>query len=737
MKPSMLSCDHDQLEAFLSGELTDDEESELADHLNECVGCREQLEASAAEPDCWTQAGDLLKPQDVGHDGSPAERPDELLHVRHVLDALAPTDDPQMLGRLGGYEVSGVVGTGGMGVVLKAFDRSLDRTVAIKVLAPHLASSGAARKRFAREAKAAAAVLHPNVMAIHGVANDEELPYLVMPYLRGVSLQKRIDDEGPLPTCEILRIGSQIAEGLAAAHAQGLVHRDVKPANILLEEGVERVAITDFGLARAVDDAAMTRTGVVAGTPQFMSPEQARGDAVDGRSDLFSLGSVLYTACTGRLPFRADTSFGTLRRITDTEPRAIREINPDVPPWLCEIVEKLMAKQPDDRFASASEVADRLGAWLAHVQQPNVIPPPKRIDPPTASAGGGKRSGGLKYLAGAGFFFSLVLAGILIVLELNKGMLKIECDMDDVPIRIVQGEDVVDRLTVSKSGASVRISAGEYVVEIDGDMDGIAVADGAVSLSRRGEAVVRIVPQDDGSPPDPGGSYDDVERFADLPANTEVHVVGCYTAKDDQPIDVRVMPTGKPMVVVLNAYNATSWNLDVADGADVRGVILAGYFDQRFSHMSPGDVPLIQKTYFPVWKGMTEQQCRRRHAQCFYVWSPLLEDFSKMTTLIKEMTGRAPATYQGTYTGDSFIVNGQHGAADVQLADRWQALQRRADRGSLEYLRAQAELEGLESDTTLDETERIRKMNRRMDRFESHLETAAEPSPFTQQPGRF
>ena len=220
----------------------------------------------------------------------------------------APTDDPAMLGRLGGYEISGVVGAGGMGVVLKAIDKSLDRTVAIKVLAPHLAASGAARKRFAREAKAAAAVLHPNVIAIHSVSNDEALPYLVMPYLRGTSLQKRLDEEGPLSLHEILRIGSQIAAGLAAAHAQGLVHRDIKPANILLEQGVERVAITDFGLARAVDDATITHSGVIAGTPQYMSPEQARGEPVDGRSDLFSLGSVLYSICTGRPPFRAETS---------------------------------------------------------------------------------------------------------------------------------------------------------------------------------------------------------------------------------------------------------------------------------------------------------------------------------------------------------------------------------------------------------------------------------------------
>ena len=164
--------------------------------------------------------------------------------------------------------------------------------------------------------------------------------------------------------------------GLAAAHAQGLVHRDVKPANILLADGVERVKLTDFGLARAADDASLTKTGVIAGTPQYMSPEQARGEAVDQRSDLFSLGSVLYAMCTGRAPFRAETSYGVLRRITDDEPRPIREINPDIPEWLCRIVAKLMSKQPDDRFQSAREVAGLLEACLAHVQQPTVVPLP-------------------------------------------------------------------------------------------------------------------------------------------------------------------------------------------------------------------------------------------------------------------------------------------------------------------------------------------------------------------------
>jgi serine/threonine protein kinase len=211
------------------------------------------------------------------------------------------------------------------------------------------------------------------VIPIYRVDQWHDLPYLVMPYVSDIPLQKRIDDEGPLQSVAILRIGEQIATGLAAAHAHGLIHRDIKPANILLEGGVERVRITDFGLARAADDGSLTRTGMIAGTPQYMSPEQARGESLDPRSDLFSLGSVIYAMCAGHPPFRAETPYGILRRITDIEPRPIREINPEIPDWLEAIVAKLHAKRAEDRFASAEEVAELLRRCLAHVQQPTTV----------------------------------------------------------------------------------------------------------------------------------------------------------------------------------------------------------------------------------------------------------------------------------------------------------------------------------------------------------------------------
>src|SRR5262249_51642112 len=173
---------------------------------------------------------------------------------------------------------------------------------AIKLLSPAYAANGSARKRFIREAQAVAAVKSEHIIGIYDVQKDAQPPYLVMELIDGISLQDKLDKHGPLGVKEILRIGMQIAEGLAAAHKHGKVHRDIKPANILLENGVERVKITDFGLARAVDDASVTQSGTVAGTPMYMSPEQAEGLPIDKRSDLFSLGTVLYAMCTGHSP---------------------------------------------------------------------------------------------------------------------------------------------------------------------------------------------------------------------------------------------------------------------------------------------------------------------------------------------------------------------------------------------------------------------------------------------------
>ncbi|MBX3442234.1 MAG: serine/threonine protein kinase [Planctomyces sp.] len=323
-----------------------------------------------------------------------------------IVDFLPPSENADSLGRLGSIEIREFIGQGAHGIVLKGFQDELHRLVAVKVMAPHLASIVAARQRFAREARATAAIVHPNVMPILHVDSSARLPFLVMPYVDCESLQERLDREGPLPIGDVLRIAVQVARGLAAAHAQGLVHRDVKPANILLERGVERVMLTDFGLARAVDDATLTRSGLIAGTPHYMSPEQARGESVDVRSDLFSLGSVLYAMTAGRPPFRAETTYGILRRVTDEPARPLGELNPLTPKWFDALVGKLLEKSAADRFRSAEEVAQALEDSLAHLQQPEVCPLPQLVSDllPERRA---MRSRGAGLLAG------IVLGGLL------------------------------------------------------------------------------------------------------------------------------------------------------------------------------------------------------------------------------------------------------------------------------------------------------------------------------------
>lgn len=378
-----------QVESLLQGNLTPEEYEAAQEHLEHCETCRARVEATIGPAEWWSDVQSVLlnsRTRSLSQrNASATEVETSERSTAKLLDLLGPTDDPNMLGRIGPYEIIALLGQGGMGAVFKGFDRSLNRFVAIKMLLPHLAASGAARKRFAREAQAIAAVVDDHVMAIHCVDEWQGVPYLVMTYSRGITLQKRLSDNGPLAVREILRVGMQAAKGLAAAHAQGIVHRDIKPANIFLDQTVERVQLMDFGLARAVDDASLTRTGVLAGTPQYMSPEQARAESVDQRSDLFSLGSVMYAMCTGHAPFRAESSYSVLRLITDKEPRSIQEINPNIPDWLCAIVARLMAKQACDRFEMASDVSCLLEECLAHVQQPSTTPLPKALIPQAAN----------------------------------------------------------------------------------------------------------------------------------------------------------------------------------------------------------------------------------------------------------------------------------------------------------------------------------------------------------------
>jgi hypothetical protein len=428
--------DQTQLQALLRSDLSEAAQSEIVAHLDSCAGCRTALEELA---------GDTPLPEKVSHatPRPPASNsafwpalqaikleiaaPDSSVTVAVPkatptkddlkLDFLVPPDAPEYLGKLGHFNVVEVIGRGGMGVVFKALDLCLQRHVAIKVLDPQYAQDEVARQRFCRESRAAAAVTHENVVAIHQVDIEEEknLPYLVMQHVQGESLQDRLDNGPKLTVGEILRIGAQTAAGLAAAHSQGLVHRDIKPANILLArpaaeggESLATVKITDFGLARAAQDVHLTQTGFVAGTPLYMAPEQANGEGIDHRTDLFSLGSVLYAMCTGKPPFQGSTPFLVLQRVTQEIPQPIHSVNPEIPEPLVAIIDKLMAKKPDDRFQSAVDVAAILSRMLAKWQHAHPMQCPKAF---AKSRMMGRRLD-TRYIA-AGAAVMLLLAGLV------------------------------------------------------------------------------------------------------------------------------------------------------------------------------------------------------------------------------------------------------------------------------------------------------------------------------------
>ena len=403
-------CSYALLEVALTGNLPANDEASLQRHLEECETCSARMEQMAGGAAWCQEAASLLISDELDH-AVPVHG--DWSEVDFTVEHLEPAEEPSVLGRLGGYDVLEIIGRGGMGVVLKAFDRELKRCVAIKVLAPHLAHSSLAKKRFAREAQAAAAVVHPHVLAIHHVQPGGRLPFLVMPLVAGESLAERLRTQGTLELKEILRIGMQAAAGLAAAHEQGLVHRDVKPANILLEKGVERAVLTDFGLARAADDASLTRWGIIAGTPQYMSPEQAKGEPLDGRSDLFSLGCVLYEMATGVSPFRADSAMATMRRLVDEPPQALASLNPELPPWFIAIVDRLLEKDPSRRFGSAKEVSHLLEACLAHVQQPTSVPLPKALPRPASESHKGRRKSRFKGVFAMFSVMGIVLLGTI------------------------------------------------------------------------------------------------------------------------------------------------------------------------------------------------------------------------------------------------------------------------------------------------------------------------------------
>ena len=504
----------DVIHDLLCGELPESAHDELALHFEVCPECRQLFDSEASGPEflgdaarltttnAWERETAALQHlvQDIPQQLSQASDVASMTSwsVEAISDFLEPSDIPEHLGRLGSYEIVEIIGRGGMGIVLRGIDEKLNRTVAVKMLAPEWASNPNARRRFFREAQAAAAVSHDHVVTIHAVDDAAPLPYLVMEFVKGESLEECVRRTGSLPVEATLRMGRQMALGLAAAHEVGLVHRDMKPSNILLENGIQRVHITDFGLARAVDDVGMTQPGTVTGTPLYMSPEQASGEAVDHRSDLFSLGSILYAMCTGRPAFRAKTTLAVLKRVCDDAPRPIREVNPGCPQWLVDIIERLMAKRPEDRLQNAAEVAELLGGHLAHLQDPQKTAPPSVSAAPAETQS--KPKSFLKPLLFALLLLVSVIGiteaagvtkiaeffGIILRLETKDGTLIVEIDDPDVTVSVDDDEVVVEGAGVRE----IRLKPGQH--KWTTTRNGAPASTQWVTIERGGKKILRV-----------------------------------------------------------------------------------------------------------------------------------------------------------------------------------------------------------------------------------------------------
>ncbi|MBL8794192.1 MAG: protein kinase [Planctomycetia bacterium] len=355
----------------------------MADHSCQCPHCQQQLHGLDAVSDplilqirnrrLQALAPELLAllKQAEGiavQGGSNTLPPGQTLHgnpaqlTQEARQVLAPPQAADEMGRLGPYRVLKLLGQGGMGMVFLAEDPKLQRTVALKVMLPAVAVNATAKERFLREARATAAIEHDHIVTIHQVDEDRGMPFLAMQLLKGMSLEdylKKVKEtKKPITLGQILKLGREVARGLAVAHERGLIHRDIKPANIWLDATAGgRVKILDFGLARpAAADSTITQSGMIVGTPAYMAPEQATGQQIDGRADLFSLGVVLYRLCSGRLPWKGETAMGTLMAVATEDPPTIQELNPRLPPKLAALVMQLLAKKPEARPASAKAV---------------------------------------------------------------------------------------------------------------------------------------------------------------------------------------------------------------------------------------------------------------------------------------------------------------------------------------------------------------------------------------------
>ena len=542
MKPE--TCpDRQTLEKLLLGDLPTAERESLAEHLlhcDECVGTAETItvgdDLTEALRTRRVMASDQSAVQEVIDRAKELRATGETLEIDETIvarsqpqsadvesisheeeiDFLAPAEQADELGRFGGYRVLEVLGVGGMGIVFRAEDPQLQRQVALKAMKPAVATSRSAKDRFLREAQATAAIEHDNIVHIYQVGEDLGVPFIAMQFLRGESLQDRLARESRLSPAEVVKIGREMADGLEAAHRQDLVHRDIKPDNIWLEEGSGRVKIVDFGLVRSADsDAGLTQAGMVLGTPRYMAPEQAQGQVVDHRCDLFSLGSVLYRVASGKSPFEGRNITATLIAVAQAAPKPVAEVYKEIDPDLAALIMRLLSKDRDARPQTAAEVSQQLADLGRKIDTsdgvsstgpsdtlaardsfpirpvveklPTIVKQPARRTTPRPSMKAGVSGGNnrTKWIA-AGLGGALVLlAAIVFFARIGKYDVQITLEDESMSLKI-DGESVV----IEGNDAPIRLSAGDHTLHVE--MNGFESDTDSFTVKKDGKNAVHV-----------------------------------------------------------------------------------------------------------------------------------------------------------------------------------------------------------------------------------------------------
>jgi serine/threonine protein kinase len=419
-----------------------------------------------------------------------------------VLRCVEPDDETETLGLLGDYTLLCLIGSGSTGVVFQALDRRLQRTVALKVLRPSL--GGVARDRFLAEARSVASVEDVNVVTIYQVGQVDRLAFIAMQWLPGETLEEKLKSGVSFDVSQITDTVLQVACGLAAAHQRQIVHRDIKPANLWICHADQQIKILDFGLARINDDnPGLTATGMLAGTPNFMSPEQTRGEQLDGRSDLFSLGCLMYQLLTGGLPFEASTILGTLQSIQNVSPIPPLQIKSDVPQHLSDLTMCLLEKQPANRPESANQLVQMLSSpresWPIVVNQYHRSPEEDAEFTHTPSDKTARQSSALRWLMAA---LLLGLAGWgawlwsprIIRVMTDQGEVVIESKADDVEIQVF-AEGKLLRVVDTETQQSFDLKSGNYTFAARSSVDSkntFAISPNQLTMSRGSTQILTV-----------------------------------------------------------------------------------------------------------------------------------------------------------------------------------------------------------------------------------------------------